>query len=258
MLPVLRQRSTQGVPVSVDTAKPEVMRAALDAGAEHHQRRARACSAPGALDVLAAIRLPACVPHAHAGRAAHDAGDAAVRRRGGRGARLPRRARWLLRARAASRAERIVLDPGFGFGKTRRAQLDAAARQRECSALGAAAAGRACRASDARRDHRPRRWSGWRPAWRRRLLAVQRGAPNRARARRRGDRSTRWRSGAQAGRINVTKRDNMSRTQYFGTDGIRGTVGRRRSRPISCCAWATPRARCSQREQRRGASARRC
>ena len=51
-------------------------------------------------------------------RAAHDAGGAVLRRRGGRGARL---SRWL-RATACDAAgiarERIALDPGFGFGKT--------------------------------------------------------------------------------------------------------------------------------------------
>ena len=43
----------------------------------------------------------------------------------------------------------------------------------------------------------------------------------------------------------------MSR-KYFGTDGIRGTVGEPRSRPTSCCAWAMPRARCWRRTHRHG------
>jgi phosphoglucosamine mutase len=39
------------------------------------------------------------------------------------------------------------------------------------------------------------------------------------------------------------KDETMSRS-YFGTDGIRGTVGQDPITPTSCCAWAMPWARC--------------
>ena len=45
VLPVLREAVTLGVPISVDTCKPEVMRAALDARRRHRQRHQRAARA---------------------------------------------------------------------------------------------------------------------------------------------------------------------------------------------------------------------
>ena len=55
VLPVLRHAVTLGVPVSVDTSEPLVMRAALDLGVDI-VNDVRALRRPGALDVLAAPR----------------------------------------------------------------------------------------------------------------------------------------------------------------------------------------------------------
>ena len=116
-----------GVPVSVDTRKPEVMRAALARGAamiNDINALARAGCARGGR----ARRDGGGVPDAHAGRAAHHAGGPALRRRGRRGARLPRRRASRACEAAGIARERIVVDPGFGFGKTVEHNLDAAAR----------------------------------------------------------------------------------------------------------------------------------
>jgi len=75
-----------------------------------------ALRAPGALEAVA--ETPAArVPDAYARRAAHHAAGTALPRRGGRSRSIPgrtggRRRRWRYRR------DRIVLDPGFGFGKT--------------------------------------------------------------------------------------------------------------------------------------------
>ena len=103
--------------ISVDTSKPEVMRAACAAGADIIND-VRALAEPGAL-ATAAEHARRRLPHAHAGRAAHHAGRAALRRRGGaKSARFSRRASPPA-ATAGIDAARLAVDPGFGFGKTR-------------------------------------------------------------------------------------------------------------------------------------------
>jgi phosphoglucosamine mutase len=46
-----------------------------------------------------------------------------------------------------------------------------------------------------------------------------------------------------SGLSHKTRRSAMAR-QYFGTDGIRGTVGKAPITPISHCAWRMPWAAC--------------
>ena len=149
MLPVLDGRvATCGVPVSVDTGKPEVMRAALDARRRHRQRHPRAARRPGRSRRSRRIRVRR-LPDAHAGRAGDDAGGAALRRRGRRGrATSCASARARAASRRASRRERIVLDPGIGFGKT------VGAQPRRCCARCATAGARAARCWSAGRASR--------------------------------------------------------------------------------------------------------
>ena len=74
LLPVLREAARWGVPLSVDTYKPEVMQAVLDLGADIIND-VWALRQPGAAAVVAAH--PSCgVPHAHAWRAAQHASPA--------------------------------------------------------------------------------------------------------------------------------------------------------------------------------------
>ncbi len=134
VLPVLREALKLGVPVSVDTYKPEVMQAALDLGVDIINdiwalRRGEA------LQVVAAHpRCGVCLMHMHRDpqtmQVAPMAGDVVrpvmdfLRERG-----------QALKARGVS-ADRIVVDPGIGFGKTVAQNFSLLARQRELLELG--------------------------------------------------------------------------------------------------------------------------
>jgi dihydropteroate synthase len=134
--PVLQAAVTMGVPVSVDTCKPEVMRAALDLGVDI-VNDIRALSAPQALAVVAA--------HPSAGVCLmHMPGDPATMQQQAQdryGDVVRDVAGWLAGRLDAVRstgiaAERIVLDPGIGFGKTVEHNFALLARQSELLALG--------------------------------------------------------------------------------------------------------------------------
>ena len=87
------------------------------------------------------------VPDAQAGRAAHDAAATRTTTTSWARSRAFLRER-VARCEAAGIArERIVVDPGFGFGKTVEHNLDAAARPADDRGLGCPVARPACRAS---------------------------------------------------------------------------------------------------------------
>ncbi len=115
LMPVLRVLRDIDVPLSVDTYKPEVMRAALDAGASMIND-IFALRHAGALEVIAASDCAVCVMHMQGEpqtmHLAPSYGDviAEVRRF------LAERVAALVAAGVAK--ERIVVDPGFGFGKS--------------------------------------------------------------------------------------------------------------------------------------------
>lgn len=115
LLPVLRALRDAPVPLSVDTCKPEVMRAALAEGAAMINDIA-ALRAPGALEALAASDAAVCLMHMQGEPRTMQAdpcyGDVVAEVR----AFLAERAAACLEAGIA--AARIVVDPGFGFGKT--------------------------------------------------------------------------------------------------------------------------------------------
>ncbi len=130
VLPVLREAARLGVPLSVDTYKPEVMRAALDAGADI-VNDVWALRREGAEAVVAAHpRCGVCLMHMH-----RDPQTMQVAPMAG-GDVLPAVKAFLF-ARAAALVEqgvarsRIVLDPGIGFGKTVAQNFGLLARQRE-------------------------------------------------------------------------------------------------------------------------------
>jgi len=135
VLPVLRGARGLGVPLSVDTRKPAVMRAALDAGADI-VNDIGALQAPGALDAVAAHPgCGLCLMHMQGEpgsmqQAPHYAGDVVAEV----GAFLAERAAAAM-ARGIAR-ERIVLDPGIGFGKRVEHNLALLARQHELLVLG--------------------------------------------------------------------------------------------------------------------------
>ena len=117
VLPVLRHAVTLGVPVSVDTSRPEVMQAALDLGVDI-VNDVRSLRQPGALAVAAAH--PACGVCLM-----HMQGEPGVMQQAPRydGDVVAAVAGWLQQRladvqAAGVAAERIALDPGIGFGKT--------------------------------------------------------------------------------------------------------------------------------------------
>ena len=129
VLPLVREAVTLGVPVSVDTYKPEVMQATLDLGADI-VNDIRALQQPGAEAVVA--QHPACgicLMHMH--------GEPRTMQRSPlQGDAVPQVLRFLrdrtqsLRARGVA-AERICWDPGIGFGKTVEQNFALLARQDE-------------------------------------------------------------------------------------------------------------------------------
>jgi dihydropteroate synthase len=134
VLPVVREAVKLQVPVSVDTYKPEVMRAVLDLGADI-VNDVWALRRPGAREAVAAHpSCGICLMHMHLDpqtmQTAPMAGDVlpAVR------SFLEREAQALEALGVA--AARIVLDPGIGFGKTVAQNFSLLARQRELLAAG--------------------------------------------------------------------------------------------------------------------------
>ena len=134
VLPVVREAVKLGVPISVDTYKPEVMAAALDLGVDVVNdiwalRRA------GALDVVR--NHPACgvsLMHMHGDpqtmQVAPMEGDA-----------VPQVLLFLEQSAQSLQAQgvhksRIVLDPGIGFGKTVAQNFALLARQAELLVAG--------------------------------------------------------------------------------------------------------------------------
>jgi dihydropteroate synthase len=134
VLPVLRHALTLGVPVSVDTSQPAVMRAVLDAGADI-VNDVRALQRPGALEAVAAhATCGVCLMHMQGEPGTMQAAphyddvvfDVAAFLAHRRDAALV----------AGIAFERIALDPGIGFGKTTAHNLALLARQRELVGLG--------------------------------------------------------------------------------------------------------------------------
>lgn len=115
LLPVLRELVSWGVPVSVDTCKPRVMRAAIEIGASMIND-ITGMSSPESLAAVADSDCAVCVMHMQGQprsmQQAPEYVDVVAEVAGWLGSAA-------LRCRQAGIAdERIVLDPGFGFGKT--------------------------------------------------------------------------------------------------------------------------------------------
>jgi dihydropteroate synthase len=115
VVPLAGTLAGEGIAVSVDTRKPEVMRAAIGAGAAMIND-VGALAAAGALEACAASDAGVCLMHMRGEPGtmqqapAYDDVVADVR------AFLVGRAQACIAAGIAP--SRIVLDPGFGFGKT--------------------------------------------------------------------------------------------------------------------------------------------
>jgi dihydropteroate synthase len=134
LLPVLRQALGLGVPISVDTCKPQVMQAALDLGADIIND-IWALRQPGALEVVAAHpSCGLCLMHMHQqpqtmqvepmqGQVVGTVRDFLV-------AQVQR-----VCAAGVDR-QRVVIDPGIGFGKTVAQNFSLLAQQQAIVDLG--------------------------------------------------------------------------------------------------------------------------
>lgn len=133
-LPVIRAAGLLGVPLSIDTYKPQVMQAALDTGADI-VNDIWALRQPGARQAVAAHgSCGVCLMHMHGQPATMQLvpmeGDA-----------LPQVLTFLNHAAEQLQAlgvekSRIVVDPGIGFGKTLDQNFALLARQSELLQLG--------------------------------------------------------------------------------------------------------------------------
>ena len=115
VIPVVEALRGKDVPLSVDTCKPEVMRAALAVGADMIND-VNALRAEGALEAVAASQAAVCLMHMRGEprtmQVAPEYGDVV-------GEVLAFLQERIAAAEAAGIArERLTVDPGFGFGKT--------------------------------------------------------------------------------------------------------------------------------------------
>ena len=133
VLPVLERIVDLGVPVSVDTMKPEVMHAALAAGAAMIND-VLALRAPGALECLARSDAGVCLMHMQ--------GDPRTMQIEPAYGDVVAEVRDFLTQRAEAAVaegiarDRIAIDPGFGFGKAKAHNLALLARLSELAAMG--------------------------------------------------------------------------------------------------------------------------
>ena len=134
VIPVIDALQAQlTVPISIDTRKPEVMQAAVAAGAGLIND-VNALRAPGALEAARASAVPVCLMHMH--------GDPRTMQADPHYADVVAEVKtFLLQRVAACEAagigrQRLLLDPGFGFGKTVEHNLQLLARLEELAATG--------------------------------------------------------------------------------------------------------------------------
>jgi dihydropteroate synthase len=140
LLPVLRHAVGLNIPISVDTYKPAVMRAALDLGADIINdiwalRWREQGAELSSVDVVQRHgRCGICLMHMHRDpqtmQTSPMEGDVLQQVLG-----FLQAAAWRLQDQGVS-AQRICLDPGIGFGKTVQQNFSLLARQAELVALG--------------------------------------------------------------------------------------------------------------------------
>ncbi|HWQ27867.1 MAG TPA: dihydropteroate synthase [Dehalococcoidia bacterium] len=115
------------VPVAVDTYKPEVAAAALDAGAhlvnDIHGFRLH----PEMAQVVATAGVPAIVMHNQRGRPFHDVVE---------DVQAGLEETFVIAREADIRRDRLIIDPGFGFGWTEEQNLELLRRLGEFRAFG--------------------------------------------------------------------------------------------------------------------------
>lgn len=143
VLPVVREAVKLGVPVSVDTYKPEVMQVVLDLGADiindiwalRWRDPQTPLTQPGGVQLVSQHgRCGVCLMHMH--REPQTMQTATME-----GDVVPQVVSFLMQAsielqKRGVEKDRIVLDPGIGFGKTVAQNFALLARQTELLSLG--------------------------------------------------------------------------------------------------------------------------
>jgi len=116
VIPVIEAvRSESDIPISVDTSKPQVMTAAIQAGASMIND-VRALREQGALETAAELKVPVCLMHMQ--------GEPRAMQAEPRYQDVVTEVLAFLQQRVASceaagiPREKLMIDPGFGFGKT--------------------------------------------------------------------------------------------------------------------------------------------
>jgi dihydropteroate synthase len=134
VLPVIEALADEvQVPISIDTSKPEVMRDAVAAGAGMIND-VNALRAPGALQAVAALGVPVCLMHMQ--------GEPRTMQQSPTYADVVAEVRAFLAARiracegAGIARERLLIDPGFGFGKDLQHNLRLLAELEQIASLG--------------------------------------------------------------------------------------------------------------------------
>ncbi|MGE5153994.1 MAG: dihydropteroate synthase [Bdellovibrio bacteriovorus] len=134
VIPVIRILAAElPVPISVDTSKPAVMRAAVAAGAGLIND-VRALGAPGAMEAARDLGVPICLMHMQ--------GEPRSMQTAPRYGDVVTEVRRFLGDRVAACVAagiprgRLIVDPGFGFGKTLDHNLALLARLAELRSIG--------------------------------------------------------------------------------------------------------------------------
>ncbi len=134
VIPVVESIASRlDVAISVDTSKPKVMEAAISSGA-HMINDVRALSEPHALDILAASKASVCLMHM--------SGEPGTMQISPEYKSVSRDVKNFLISRIEEcrkvgiSLDRLIVDPGFGFGKTLDHNLELLANLREFTSLG--------------------------------------------------------------------------------------------------------------------------
>ncbi len=134
VIPVVESIASRlDVVISVDTSKPKVMEAAISSGA-HMINDVRALSEPDALDILATSKVSVCLMHM--------LGEPGTMQISPEYKSVSRDVKNFLLSRIEEckkvgiSLDRLIVDPGFGFGKTLDHNLELLANLRELTGLG--------------------------------------------------------------------------------------------------------------------------
>lgn len=133
LLPVLEALADAPIPISIDTLKPAVMRTAIARGASMIND-VQALAAPGAIQALADSDAAVCLMHMQ--------GEPRTMQLAPHYDDVVREVRAFLAGRVAAcvaagiARERVVIDPGFGFGKTVEHNFTLLAHLRELTDVG--------------------------------------------------------------------------------------------------------------------------